>query len=205
MKTILVKPERCIGCRHCEVACAIEHSQSKDLFSMINEVPVSTPRIRVEVGIDYLTFPNRCRHCNPAPCMSVCPTNALERDEETGSVIVNYEKCIDCYMCAIACPFGVIQFRNVYQLRPNREVNAKCDNCIDRQRKGKEPACVEACKTGALEFGEVNDLIRTSRKDFTVRVLESQGAEVEVRKVPANIEAFRNIMKEVAELGPAGN
>jgi len=204
MKTVLVKPERCIGCRHCEVACAIEHSQSKDLFSMIQEVPVSTPRIRVEVGIDYLTFPNRCRHCDPAPCMSVCPTNALERDEETGSVFINYTKCIACAACAIACPFGVIQFRNVYQVKFKREVNAKCDNCIDRQKEGREPACVEACKTGALEFGEANDLIRASRKDFTVRVLKSQGAEVEVRKVPANIEAFRNVMKELAELGPAG-
>ncbi|MCD6427351.1 MAG: 4Fe-4S dicluster domain-containing protein [Caldisericaceae bacterium] len=100
MKTVLVRPERCIGCRHCEVACAIEHSQSKDLFGMLEEVPISKPRIHVEVGINFLTFPNRCRHCDPAPCMQVCPTDAIYRDEETGSVLVNYEKCIHCEACA---------------------------------------------------------------------------------------------------------
>ncbi len=202
MKTVLVRPERCIGCRHCEVACAIEHSQSKDLFGMLEEVPISKPRIHVEVGINFLTFPNRCRHCDPAPCMQVCPTDAIYRDEETGSVLVNYEKCIHCEACAMACPFGIIRFERVYQVKFKREVNAKCDGCIERQKEGRIPACVEACKTGALEFGETNELIRVSRKDFTVRMLKSQGTEVEVPKVPENIKAFRDIMTKVAEMGP---
>ncbi len=202
MKTVFVNPEKCIGCRHCEVACAIEHSQSKDLFKMLEEVPLSEPRIHVEVGVNFLTFPNRCRHCDPAPCMQVCPTNAIERDKETGSVIVNYNKCIGCTACAMACPFGIIQFEQVYQVKLGREVNAKCDNCIDRQKEGREPACVEACKTGALEFGDVNDLIRVSRKDFTVRMIKSQGTEVEVPKIPANVKAFRDIMAQVGEIGP---
>jgi len=134
--------------------------------------------------------------------MQVCPTNALERDEATGSVFVNYNKCIGCTACAVACPFGVIQFKKVHQVKLRRDVNAKCDNCIDRQREGRIPACVEACKTGALEFGEVNDLIRVSRKDFTVRMTKSQGAEVEVPKIPENIKAFRGILEELATEGP---
>ncbi|PIV55807.1 MAG: 4Fe-4S ferredoxin [Caldiserica bacterium CG02_land_8_20_14_3_00_36_38] len=201
MKGVLVRPERCIGCRHCEVACALEHSQSKDLFIMLREIPLSEPRIHVEVGINFLTFPNRCRHCDPAPCMQVCPTNALERDEATGSVVVNYNKCISCTACAIACPFGVIQFKEVYQVKLKREVNAKCDNCMDRQLEGRVPACVEACKTGALEFGEINELIRVSRKDFTVRMTKSQGAEVEVPKIPENIKAFRGVLEKLASEG----
>ena len=202
MKTVFVQPEQCIGCRHCEVACAIEHSQSKDLFGMLQEVPQSRPRIHVEVGVNFLTFPNRCWHCDPAPCMQVCPTNALYRDEATGSVLINYAKCIDCEACAIACPFGIIEFHNVYQVQFSREVNAKCDNCIDRQNEGGIPACVEACKTNALLFGETNELIRNSRKDFTLRMQKSQGADVEVRKIPANVQAFRNIMEQVANIGP---
>ena len=205
VRSVMVRPERCIGCRHCEVACALEHSQSKELFSMFSEEPVSVPRIRVEVGVDLLTFPNRCRHCNPAPCMQVCPTGALYRDDDTDSVVVDYKKCISCAACAIACPFGIIRFEKVYHVHINREVNAKCDNCIDRQREGKEPACVEACKTGALEFGDINELIRVSRKDFTVRLLKSQGAEVEVPKIPENISAFRGIMKKVSEEGVLGD
>lgn len=200
MRTVLVKPERCIGCRHCEVACAIEHSESRNLFEAIKEDPVSKPRIHVEVAENYLTFPNRCIHCDPAPCMQVCPTEALYRDDETGSVIVNYSKCIRCGVCAFACPFGVIEFRNVYQVDIGREVNAKCDNCIDRQKKGMIPACAEACKTGALEFGDVNILIRKSRRNFTVKLIKSRDTEVELPEIPENIAAFRMIMGELADL-----
>ena len=200
MKTVFVRPELCVNCRHCEVACAIEHSESKKLFDAIHEEKISKPRIHVEVGINYLTFPNRCRHCDPAPCMQVCPTEALYRDQETGSVVVDYGKCIDCAVCAMACPFGIIHFQRVFQLDSDREVNAKCDNCIERQKHGKIPACAEACKTGALEFGDANDLIRVSRKDFTLRMIKSEGTDVEVPKIPANVRAFREIMAELAEL-----
>jgi len=199
MKTVFVRPELCIGCRHCEVACAIEHAKSKVLFDAINETPVSKPRIYVEPGINYMTFPNRCRHCSPAPCMQVCPTNALFRDEETGTVAIDYKMCISCGVCAMACPFGIIQFQNVFQTGSDREVNAKCDNCIIRQKDGRIPACAEACKTGALEFGDANELIRVSRKDFTIRIIESEGTDVKVSKIPENIKAFRSIMKKIAE------
>jgi len=199
MKTVFVRPELCIGCRHCEVACAIHHAENHNLFDAIREEPISKPRIHVEVGIHYLTFPNRCRHCDPAPCMQVCPTEALYRDTETGSVAVDYAKCIGCAVCAMACPFGIIQFDKVFQLDTGREVNAKCDNCIERQKEGLIPACVEACKTGALEFGDANELIRVSRKDFTMRMIKSEGTDVEVPKIPANIQAYRTIMKEIAK------
>jgi len=200
MKTVFVRPALCIGCRHCEVACAIEHSETGILFSAIHEEKISHPRIHVEVGENYLTFPNRCRHCDPAPCMQVCPTGALYREPETGSVVVAYDRCIDCAVCAMACPFGIIQFQKVYQLDTNREVNAKCDNCINRQIAGTIPACAEACKTGALEFGETNELIRTSRKDFTLRMLKSGGTDTEGTQIPANIRAFRAIIEAMAKL-----
>lgn len=200
MKTVFVRPELCIGCRHCEVACAIEHAESKKLFDAIHEEKISTPRIHVETGIHYLTFPNRCRHCDPAPCMQVCPTEALYRDPGTGSVLVEYGRCIDCAVCAMACPFGIIHFQRVYQLDTDREGNAKCDNCIERQKAGSIPACAEACKTGALEFGDADDLIRSSRKDFTLRMITAQETGAEVPKMPANIKAFRAIMAELAEL-----
>ena len=177
-----------------------EHSESKKLFDAIHEEKISKPRIHVEVGINYLPFPNRCRHCDPAPCMQVCPTDALYRDQESGSVVVDYGKCINCAVCAMACPFGIIQFQKVHQLDTGREVNAKCDNCIERQKNGIIPACAEACKTGALEFGDADDLIRSSRKDFTLRLIKAGETGSEVPKLPANIRAFRAIMAELAEL-----
>lgn len=200
MKTVFVWPELCIGCRHCEVACAIEHAERKNLFDAIREEKRSQPRIFVEVGMGCLTFPNRCRHCDPAPCMQVCPTEALYRDDETGTVAIDYTRCIACAVCAMACPFGIIRFEQVHQLDTDRTVNAKCDNCIERQKEGQIPACAEACKTGALVFGDANDLIRVSRKDFTTRLITSEGTDVEVTRIPPNVKAFREIMGVLAEL-----
>jgi anaerobic carbon-monoxide dehydrogenase iron sulfur subunit len=200
MKTVFVRQERCVGCRHCEVACAVEHSPDKTILSAIKKETKSGPRIHVEVSDNYQTFPGRCRHCEPAPCMQVCPTGSLYRDDATGSVLVDYLKCIKCAVCAMACPFGIIEFARIPYLDLNREVNAKCDNCIERLNEGKIPACAEACKTGALEFGEINDLIRVSRKDFTVRLIKSQGAETETLVIPENIRAFKTVMDKIAAL-----
>jgi carbon-monoxide dehydrogenase iron sulfur subunit len=132
--------------------------------------------------------------------MQVCPTEALIRDAATGSVLVRYDRCIGCAVCAMACPFGIIHFQRVHQLDTGREVNAKCDNCIERQKEGRIPACAEACKTGALEFGDADELIRVSRKDFTMRMIKSEGTDVEVPKIPQNVRAFRAILEEMANL-----
>ncbi|MDD5143548.1 4Fe-4S dicluster domain-containing protein [Methanoregula sp.] len=200
MKTVFVRPELCIGCRHCEVACAVEHAENKNILGAVTEKKKSQPRIFVETGPGYKTFPNRCRHCDPAPCMQVCPTGALVRDNASGSVGMAYARCIGCAVCAMACPFGIIRFGPVRQLDTDREVNAKCDNCLERQKEGLIPACAWACKTGALEFGDANDLVRTSRKDFTTRLVLAEGKGAEVTALPPNIRAFRAIMEELAGL-----
>ena len=75
---VFVNPERCIGCRQCEFACAVEHSRSRDAVMAMFEDPVPRTRVHVEPGYALATsFPNRCRHCNPAPCQQVCPTQAI--------------------------------------------------------------------------------------------------------------------------------
>ncbi|PWR71675.1 4Fe-4S dicluster domain-containing protein [Methanospirillum lacunae] len=200
MKTVFVRQDRCVGCRHCEIACAVEHSESKDLFQVFTEEKPSHPRIHVESVDNYLSFPNRCRHCDPAPCMQVCPTRALSRDEATGSVLVSYTRCIQCSVCAMACPFGIITFQQVRQLESDREVNAKCDNCIGRLSENRIPACAEACKTGALEFGDVNDLIKETRADLTMRLIRSQGSDIQGPAMPDNIRAYKAVMETIANL-----
>ncbi|MCF6240110.1 MAG: 4Fe-4S binding protein [Bacteroidales bacterium] len=136
-------------------------------------------------------------------CMLACPTKAIRIVNGKAHIFDN--KCIDCGACAIACPFGIITFHKVPEIYFGREVNAKCDGCIDRVREGREPACVEACKTGALVFGEINQLIRNSRKDFTIRMIKSQGADVETSKIPASVSQYREILKKIAGIGPLPN
>lgn len=149
---IFVDPEKCMGCKSCELACATEHSLSKVLFNAILERPLPKCRIRVVTVNGLLHVPMRCQHCKDAPCMNVCPTKALERTAE-GYIILSPEKCIGCVMCVLACPFG----HPLYD--PNTKTIVKCDFCIERIRANKLPACVEACPTGALKFGRLEEFL----------------------------------------------
>ena len=99
----------------------------------MNDDPQPQPRIRVGLGIDFMKFPNRCRHCDPAPCQQVCPTGAIYKDELLGSVIVNEARCISCGMCAMVCPFNAIAFYRTPV--SEKAVSYKCDDCIERRKE----------------------------------------------------------------------
>ncbi len=160
MKKVVVHPERCVGCMQCMVACATAHSRSGNLFSAICEVPLPKPRVHVGVGLYGEGFPNRCRHCDPAPCMLACLPGAIYRNAEFETVMIDSDKCINCASCAMACPFGVIRYHEDMHAPPKQVVAVKCDNCIDRQAKGLVPACVEACKSSALTFETTSDALK---------------------------------------------
>ena len=165
MRAVFVNPELCIGCRQCEIACAVEHSAGQDETTAFLELPVPRARVHVEAGpVVSTAFPNRCRHCDPAPCLQVCPTGAITRDAQYGLVLVNARRCIGCAMCAVVCPFDVITFYPLAEgPSPSTAVAVKCDGCIDRQRNGREPACAEVCKVDALVYGDLNELLRAGR------------------------------------------
>ena len=130
---ILADPEKCIGCRTCEVACMMSHQSSA--------TPVAfTSRIRVVKGGTFTTAVG-CHQCEDAPCANVCPTGAIHR--AAGAWLVEQARCIGCKSCMVACPFGAMQVRVVEDC-----VQAlKCDLCAHRE---SGPACVEACPTHAL-------------------------------------------------------
>lgn len=130
---ILADPEKCIGCRTCEVACMMSHQSSA--------TPVAfTSRIRVVKGGTFTTAVG-CHQCEDAPCANVCPTGAIHR--AAGAWLVKQSRCIGCKSCMVACPFGAMQVRVV----EDRVQALKCDLCAHREGG---PACVEACPTHAL-------------------------------------------------------
>jgi anaerobic carbon-monoxide dehydrogenase iron sulfur subunit len=202
MKTVFVQPERCVGCKQCEIACAVEHSQSKDLYKAVFESPKPKPRIQVGPGI-YLnsSFPNKCRHCDPAPCMAVCPTAAINRTPDREIVLIDGNKCISCAMCAMVCPFDVIRYYETADALKGKIVALKCDHCVDRQSKGLEPACVEVCKVNALLFGDINELARSSSSQLAKAVsVAAASVPPEPAHLPENFQAWRKFGETVSKL-----
>jgi carbon-monoxide dehydrogenase iron sulfur subunit len=207
MKTVFVHPERCIGCKQCEAACAVAHSLTKNLFLAVFETPAPKPRIHAEPGLSLnAAFPNKCRHCSPAPCQTVCPTAAVYRSDDYPDIVqINARKCIACGMCAMVCPFDVITFYASAEAPEKAAVATKCNHCIERQRQGQAPACVEACKVGALEFGEINELVKAARTRYSEAVSVAVGQiPAAITASPANVEAWRAWGAAVTSLNANG-
>jgi len=155
VKRIVADPKRCLACRACEVACALAHAGTDDLFEALF-ARGEKPRIYIQAAGE-LAVPLQCRHCEDAPCVRVCPSGALSRPDDAAPVVVRQEKCIGCAYCVQACPFGVIQ------LSAEKGVVIKCDLCAKRQAEGLEPACVHACPVSALAFEDADQGAKKAR------------------------------------------
>ncbi len=160
MKQVVVHPEKCVGCMQCMAACAVAHSRTRKMHAALFETPLPKPRVHVGVGLFGEGFPNRCRHCDPAPCQFACLSGAIWRDAETNTVLINPDKCVNCASCAMACPYGVIRFYEDATAPEGKTVAVKCDNCDARVAQGLAPACTEACQTGALAYEEIGEAMK---------------------------------------------
>ena len=165
--TIVVNIPKCVGCHSCELACAVEHSLSKNLYQAVSESPRPQKRVEVEC-YGRTNLPLQCRHCADAPCVRVCPTSALYKQDQGEVVLVDQPKCIGCKWCVLACPFGVIT------LGFDDKAVIKCDLCLERAGRNEEPACVEGCPTGALELATVEEAARSKRREFLVEFLREE-------------------------------
>ena len=166
-RMIVVDVSKCIGCHTCELMCAVAHSESKTLVGAIAEHPRQKPRVHVEPVGDK-SVPMQCRHCDDAPCVSVCPTGALAISGEGEPVLLDSEKCIGCKMCVQACPFGALV------VGIDGKGVLKCDLCVERLAQGEEPACVCGCPTGALTFQEVAEASRSKRRRAAQQLVAEQ-------------------------------
>lgn len=155
---IHVDLDKCVGCHTCEIECAVEHSDSKNLFAAVLEDPLPQPRVSVEF-MEGNNIPWQCRHCDDAPCETVCPTGAIGKENSESPVVIEDNKCIGCKMCLQVCPFGVLERNKA------GGVVTKCDLCTERLAEEDEPACVEGCPTYALEFTTVKELSKKRKEE----------------------------------------
>ncbi|MEA1960448.1 MAG: 4Fe-4S dicluster domain-containing protein [Bacillota bacterium] len=157
-KSIVIQPEKCTGCRTCELVCSFHHT---------GEFNPARSRISVvsfeKVGF---SFPAVCQQCTVAACMQVCPVGAIVRNDLTGAMEVNHDICLRCKMCMMACPFGATMYDET------ANIMIKCDLC------GGDPECVKLCPSGAITFEEtnINNLSKRRTLAGKMRDLFEEGA-----------------------------
>ena len=134
-----------------------------------------------------------CNHCDRPPCAQVCPVQATYKRDD-GIVIVDHHRCIGCRYCMIACPYNA-RFFNFKDDEdwPNRErpkrshgVAEACTLCAHRLDVGRKPACVEACKNGALVVDDMNNPSEVSKliaNNAVKRIREDLGTEPKVHYI----------------------
>ncbi len=159
---ILIDTTKCTGCERCVVACKEENGLGPDRLKVGQESVDSLSSTRFTTvlsrpGDHYVK--QQCRHCLEPACVSACLVGAMQQTPE-GPVIYDSELCMGCRYCMVACPYGIPRYdwdRSVPYVR-------KCELCYDRIKEGRDPACVEACPEGALEFGERDTLLERARE-----------------------------------------
>jgi Fe-S-cluster-containing dehydrogenase component len=173
---MVIDLENCIGCGHCILACRAHN----DVPPEITWNPIYKSE---ENGKPDVYISRSCMHCADAPCVDVCPVKASYQRSD-GIVMMDYDRCIGCRYCEIACPYYARAFNwetfdgsnpavpdwglPEVPRRP-RGVVEKCSFCYQRIDRGLEngltpgvdpdatPACVVACPMGARIFGDRND------------------------------------------------
>jgi formate dehydrogenase iron-sulfur subunit len=164
--SILTDLTKCIGCEACVWAC-----------KEINDLP----RGEKAKTLDAYTWTvierhgpvnvrRQCMHCIDPACASACPVGAIERQPD-GAVWYHVDRCFGCRYCLIACPFQIPK----YQWDKATPLMQKCILCFrKRLEQGKQPACTEACPTGATIFGEREELLNIASR----RILDNPGRYV---------------------------
>lgn len=164
---VLIDTTKCIGCRACQVACKQKNNLPADPEPMpanqtFPENLSATTFTHIEFyktsmaasGPVYTSVKRQCMHCLEPACAAVCPVGAIVKTPK-GPVTYDAEKCLGCRYCMAACPFNVPKFE---WASANPRIR-KCTLCDDRVEMGQLPACVEACPTGALQFGTRKELV----------------------------------------------
>ncbi len=173
-KAILYDSSKCTACRGCQVACKswneheAEETTNRGSYENPKELsPETWVKMRfIETERNgkfaWLFARRACMHCTDASCAIVCPTGAILKTDE-GFVHIDQEWCIGCGNCVQACPFDI-----PHKDHKHTGTAMKCTGCtstgLNRQDAGMAPACVTTCPTGALKFGDRDELIEEANQ-----------------------------------------
>lgn len=148
MKRIIIDADLCDGCKNCSVACMQSHRKDNGTVYDLDLTDPSNESRNHIVGLGNNVYkPIFCRHCDEADCVAACMSGALIKDEETGLVLYDEEKCASCFMCVMNCPYGTIKPDTL-----TKSKIIKCDFCKDQQY---DPSCVKSCPKKAIHVEEV--------------------------------------------------
>lgn len=153
-KTIVLQPEKCLGCRTCELICSF--SRAKEFNPQKSAVSV------ISYDTAMLCVPIMCTQCEDAACAAICPVKAIARDE-WGAMKIDEKKCIGCKMCISACPLGnmALDSGKVF----------KCTLC------GGDPQCAKYCPSGAIEYKSASPSSLVKKKAIAEKFKEAFGEE----------------------------
>ena len=182
-KSIFIDTTLCMACRGCQVACKQWHNLPAE--KTLNRGSYENPpdlsfytyklvRMREKVvdgSLQWLFFPEQCRHCVDPPCVQATeePT-AIFQDDETGAVVYTANtKNLDPDEIIGACPYNIPR-------KGDDGTLAKCDMCYDRVQNGLLPACVKTCPTGAMNFGDRNEMLDLAEKRLATTVKKEYAA-----------------------------
>lgn len=178
---MLIDTSKCMACRACQVACKqwnqlpAEDTKFEGTYENPLELSHNTwtkvgfKEAKVDGKIKWFFSKQGCMHCGDAACISICPAGAISRTNED-SVVVDHEKCINCGYCRDNCPFQVVGW--------DQDIPHKCTFCDDRVSKGQKPACASTCPTGAVVYGDRDELIIEAEE--RVEELKAQGKNAQL-------------------------
>lgn len=170
---MIVDLKDCIGCHTCAVACQQGNNMPKGV--QWNRVlthggpTMDTPcGVFPNLEMQYLTL--SCQHCEQPACVQACPSQATYKRED-GIVMQDYDKCLGCRMCIMACPYSNV--RHYHESVPEYHLDfpvgdkhamvhqqgtvSKCHFCFHRVDRGEKPNCVDVCPARARYFGDLAD------------------------------------------------
>jgi len=162
----------CTACRGCQVACKQWHdlpaeiTKNRGTYENPPDLSFDTYKVvrfredEVDGKLVWLFFPEQCRHCVEPPCVDTAEDEtAIFKDPRTGAVIFTANtKNLDADAIIESCPY------NIPRKSADGSLLAKCDMCNDRVENGLLPACVQSCPTGAMNFGEREDMVALAKK-----------------------------------------